>query len=83
MEYGYSYHEKCYEQTESNRGCCKCADGSTVHNGLSYITKSQTAGVWNPRRFLYVQTQVIFNRRFDFPLLDADIPLCNGCAAVL
>ena len=26
---------------------------------------------------------MIFNRRFDFPLLDADIPLCNGCAAML
>lgn len=26
---------------------------------------------------------MIFYRHFDIPLLDADIPLCNDCAAVL
>lgn len=40
-------------------------------------------GESDPRLFSYIQTQVVFNRRFNFPLLDADIPLCYGCAAVL
>ena len=42
----------------------------------------RTAGS-DPRRFLYIQTQMVFNRCFDFPLLDADIPLCNSCTAML
>ena len=33
--------------------------------------------------FLYVQTQVVFNRCFNLPLLDADVALRDGCAAVL
>ena len=41
------------------------------------------AGIADPRSFLYIQTQLIFNSRFDFSLLDADISLCNSCAAVL
>ncbi len=37
----------------------------------------------HPRRFSYIQTQVVFYRRFNLPLLDTDVPLCHGCAAVL
>ena len=33
--------------------------------------------------FLYVQTQVVFNRCFNLPLLDADVALRDGGAAVL
>lgn len=33
--------------------------------------------------FLYVQTQMILNRRFDFPLLDADVALRDSGAAML
>ena len=40
-------------------------------------------GDFIPRLLLYIQTQVVFNGRFDFPLLDADISLRDGCAAVL
>ena len=33
--------------------------------------------------FSYVQEQVVFNGLFHFPLLDADITLCDGGGAVL
>lgn len=33
--------------------------------------------------FSYVQEQVVFNGLFHFPLLDADITLCDGSRAVL
>ena len=49
---------------------------------LPYLNNCR-AGISDPRLSLYVQTQVVFDSRFDFSLLDANIPLCDRSAAML